>query len=156
VADKVTVNLGVRYDAQYFYRQTGEVGLSLPNQWSPRLGLIYDPTQQGKAKMFVNYARYYENAPLDFADKQAISFARSVDARHLNIDKLLDTYGNMPPDLIEYGAKALKPVENYIGSYLRAWDNLDDPRIVESWHAMHTWVTDNIPMAGASFLQTRF
>jgi hypothetical protein len=68
VADKVTVNLGVRYDAQYFYRENGDVGLSLPNQWSPRLGLIYDPTQQGKAKMFVNYARYYENAPLDFAD----------------------------------------------------------------------------------------
>jgi len=92
-------------------------------------------------------------APLDFADKQAISFARSVDARHLNIDKLLETYGNMPPELIEYGAKALKPVENYIGSYLRAWDNLDDPRIVESWHAMHTWVTDNIPLAGATFRQ---
>ena len=92
-------------------------------------------------------------APLDFADKQAISFARSVDARHLNIDKLLETYGNMPPELIEYGAKALKPVENYIGSYLRAWDNLGDSRIVESWHAMHTWVTDNIPLAGATFRQ---
>ncbi len=59
----------------------------------------------------------------------------------------------MPPELIDYGAKALKPVENYIGSYLRLWDNLDDPRIVESWHAMNTWVTDNIPMAGATFRQ---
>jgi TonB dependent receptor/Carboxypeptidase regulatory-like domain len=68
VFDKVTVNLGVRYDSQIFYNTAGNVALSLPNQWSPRLGLIYDPTQSGKAKMFVNYARYYENAPLDFAD----------------------------------------------------------------------------------------
>jgi hypothetical protein len=68
VADKITLNVGVRYDAQYFYNTAGNVGLSLPNQWSPRFGLIYDPTQSGKSKLFVNYARYYENAPLTFAD----------------------------------------------------------------------------------------
>jgi outer membrane receptor protein involved in Fe transport len=68
IFDKVTVNLGVRYDSQFFYNTAGDVALSLPNQWSPRLGLIYDPTQSGRAKIFVNYARYYENAPLDFAD----------------------------------------------------------------------------------------
>src|SRR6266540_4171266 len=67
-------------------------------------------------------------APLHFADKSAITFARWTDERYLDIDKLLDAYGNMPPELIDYGAKALKPVENYIGSYLRLWDNLDDPR----------------------------
>ncbi len=68
VVDKVTVNLGVRYDAQYFYNTEGNIGLSLPNQWSPRLGVIYDPLQDGRSKVFVSYARYYENAPLDFAD----------------------------------------------------------------------------------------
>jgi hypothetical protein len=67
VQDKVTVNLGLRYDAQYFYDK-GKTVLSLPNQWSPRIGLIYDPTQQGKAKLFANYARYYQSTPLDFAD----------------------------------------------------------------------------------------
>jgi len=25
--------------------------------------------------------------------------------------------------------------------------------VVEAWHAMNTWVTDNIPMAGATFRQ---
>jgi outer membrane receptor protein involved in Fe transport len=68
VADKVTVNLGLRYDSQYYFNNAGNVGLSLPNQWSPRLGLIYDPTQSGRAKLYANYARYYENAPLGFAD----------------------------------------------------------------------------------------
>ena len=92
-------------------------------------------------------------APLDFADKQAISFARWTDERYFDVDKLIDAYGNMPPELIEYGAKALKPVDNYIGNYLRLWDKLDDPKVVESWHAMNTWVTDNIPMAGATFRQ---
>ena len=47
----------------------------------------------------------------------------------------------------------LKPIENYIGSYLTLWDNIHKPDTVEAWHAMNTWVRDTIPMAGASYQQ---
>ena len=92
-------------------------------------------------------------APLDYSDRQTITFSQWTDERYFDVDKVLTAFGNMPPELIEYGAKALKPVENYIGNYLRLWDNLDDPRVVESWHAMNTWVTDNVPMSGGAFRQ---
>src|SRR6266542_3276522 len=92
-------------------------------------------------------------APLDFSNKESITFARWVDERYFDIDKLLAAFGNMPPEMIEYGAKALKPVENYVGNYLRLWDNLDKPNVVEAWQAMNTWVTDNIPLAGGAFRQ---
>lgn len=68
VLDKITLNLGLRYDTQQFYNTAGQVVMSLPNQISPRVGVIYDFTQVGKSKVFVNYARYYENVPLDFGD----------------------------------------------------------------------------------------
>ncbi len=68
VLDKVTLNAGLRYDAQTIWGLDGKVGLYLPNQWSPRLGVIYDPTQQGRSKLFVNYARFYEGMTLDMAD----------------------------------------------------------------------------------------
>ncbi|WP_075011123.1 TonB-dependent receptor [Stigmatella aurantiaca] len=68
VLDKVTVNVGVRYDMQTLYGLDDKVGLNLPNQWSPRVGVIYDFTQQGRSKLFVNYARFYESVPLDMAD----------------------------------------------------------------------------------------
>jgi hypothetical protein len=68
VLDKVILNLGVRYDAQYLYGSAGQLAIALPNQWSPRLGAIYDVTQSGRSKVFVNYARYFENAPLALAD----------------------------------------------------------------------------------------
>jgi polyhydroxyalkanoate synthase len=55
--------------------------------------------------------------------------------------------------MIDYGAKALKPVENFIGSYLNLWDNIDNPKVVESWHAMNTWMRDIIPMAGGAYRQ---
>ena len=92
-------------------------------------------------------------APLDFSDKEAITFARWTAEPNFDVDKVLQTFGNMPAEMIEYGAKALKPVENYVGNFLRLWDNLQDPKVVEAWHAMNTWVTDNIPMAGATFRQ---
>jgi outer membrane receptor protein involved in Fe transport len=69
VMDKVTLNLGLRYDAQFLYDTYGNRGLSLPNQWSPRAGVIYDPTQSGRSKVFANYARFYESVPLDMADR---------------------------------------------------------------------------------------
>jgi len=92
-------------------------------------------------------------APLDFSNKQGLTFARWVDERYFDVDKMLATFGNMPGEMLDYGAKALKPVENYISNYLKLWDNLDDPRVVDAWHAMNTWVTDNVPLAGGAFRQ---
>jgi polyhydroxyalkanoate synthase subunit PhaC len=92
-------------------------------------------------------------APLDFSDKNAGGFIRWVNEQHFDPERIVASLGNIPGELIDYGAKALKPVENYIGSYMNLWDNLDNPRVVESWHAMNTWVTDLIPMAGATYLQ---
>jgi polyhydroxyalkanoate synthase len=92
-------------------------------------------------------------APLDFGNKECRGFIRWVGEQNLDVDKLLSVFGNIPGELLDYGAKALKPVENDITNNLRLWQNLHDPRIVESWHAMNTWVTDLIPMAGGVYRQ---
>jgi polyhydroxyalkanoate synthase len=92
-------------------------------------------------------------APLDYSKPEKLTFAHWVDGRFLDVDKMVNALGNIPGEMIDYGAKALKPVENYISSYLRLWDNLDNPKVVESWRAMNTWVKDNIPMTGATFRQ---
>ena len=63
-----TLNVGVRYDAQYLFGGD-QLAMVLANQWSPRLGVIVDPTRSGKAKLFANYARYYESVPLDLVDR---------------------------------------------------------------------------------------
>lgn len=68
IMDKVTLNLGLRYDAQQLDADQG-TGLVLPNQFSPRLGMIFDPTQSGRAKIFANYAIYYQTLPLNIMDR---------------------------------------------------------------------------------------
>jgi len=92
-------------------------------------------------------------APLDFGDRSELTFSRWTDERYFDVDRILDIFGNMPGEMIDYGAKALKPIENYISSYCKLWDNLDNPRVVESWHAMNTWVTDIFPMTGGAYRQ---
>jgi len=91
-------------------------------------------------------------APLDFSNKE-MTFAKWIGEERFDVDGVLDMFGNMPGDMMDYGAKALKPVENYIGNYMKLWDNIENPNVVEAWQAMHTWVTDNIPMACGAFRQ---
>ncbi len=92
-------------------------------------------------------------APLDFSDKTAGGFIRWSSHPSFNADKLVDTFGLVPGEFIDTGAKMLKPVENYVGSYLNIWENIDNPKVVEAWHAMNTWVRDIIPMAGGAYRQ---
>ncbi len=92
-------------------------------------------------------------APLDFTDKTAGGFIRWTSDKAFDPDRIIDAFGNVPGEMIDYGAKALKPVENFIGTYLNLWDNIDNPKVVESWHAMNTWVRDIIPMAGGAYRQ---
>lgn len=92
-------------------------------------------------------------APLDFSNRERLTFAKWTDEKYFALDKVLAAFGNMPGEMIDYGAKALKPVENFLGTYWKLWDNLDDARAVTAWQAMHTWVTDNIPIAGAAYRQ---
>jgi outer membrane receptor protein involved in Fe transport len=84
VMDKVTANVGLRYDSQVLYADQGE-SLILPNQISPRVGVIFDPTQQGRSKLFANYAIYYQTLPLDVMARSAsgepeIRARRSIDS----------------------------------------------------------------------------
>ncbi|WP_394846420.1 TonB-dependent receptor [Pendulispora brunnea] len=84
--DKVTLNAGVRYDNQLMFGSDGKMLMTLPNQISPRLGLIFDPTQAGRSKLFVNYARFYESVPLNLLDRQTgeTQLQQSVDPAKCN------------------------------------------------------------------------
>jgi outer membrane receptor protein involved in Fe transport len=68
ILDKVTLNAGLRYDTELMFADEG-LGLALPNQWSPRIGAIFDPTQTGHAKIFANYAIYYQGVPLNIMSR---------------------------------------------------------------------------------------
>jgi hypothetical protein len=59
----------------------GQTGISLKDELSPRIGFVWDPTQQGRAKLFANYGRYYEYIPLDIASR-SLSAETQISAAH--------------------------------------------------------------------------
>ncbi|WP_394829966.1 TonB-dependent receptor [Pendulispora albinea] len=73
IGDGITANIGVRYDNQFIIDDGGKLVLSAPNQVSPRIGLVVDPLQTGRTKLFVSYGRYAESVPLDLASRMAPS-----------------------------------------------------------------------------------
>jgi outer membrane receptor protein involved in Fe transport len=81
IADKVTLNAGLRYDAQLLYGSDSKLAMALPNEISPRVGVIYDFTQAGHSKIFANFARFYESVPLDAIDR-SIPGERQAISRH--------------------------------------------------------------------------
>ncbi|HEX8441539.1 TonB-dependent receptor, partial [Archangium sp.] len=70
LANRVTFNVGVRYDTQFLYGADKSLAFVLGNQVSPRLGVIVDPMANGRMKVYANFARYYEQVPLNLLDRQ--------------------------------------------------------------------------------------
>ncbi len=65
----LTANLGMRWDGQWLQNHDGDTVIALANQWAPRLGLVWDPTAEGGAKIFANVALFYESIPLNLLDR---------------------------------------------------------------------------------------
>jgi len=115
-----TINAGLRYEQQAagIAKQLqgtvspegetiGDTGFTL-NNWAPRIGFVWDPTQEGKAKVFGHWGRFYENIPMDLNVRSLggeIDNVANYNAKHLmpgaagydpncNVD-----HGTVPGDL---------------------------------------------------------
>ncbi len=88
----LTLNAGIRYEEQRLrYAQRlrgtqdaltgnflGDNAMVLRGNFSPRVGAIYDPTNQGRSKVYAAWGRYYEGIPMDINDR---SFGGEVSLR---------------------------------------------------------------------------
>jgi hypothetical protein len=65
----LTINLGVRWEMQHLYNFRGDNALSINDNIAPRIGIIYDPTREGRSKIFAHYGRYYESIPMTLSNR---------------------------------------------------------------------------------------
>ncbi len=61
----LTVNVGVRYEQQKLYGVEVATTFTVKNEWSPRLGIVWDPMNNGRSKVFGSYGRFYTAIPQD-------------------------------------------------------------------------------------------
>jgi len=110
VADLFTLNVGARYDAQLMWGGDGERSLVLPNMISPRAGIVWDPSQSGRGKLYGNFSRYYQTAPLNIADRagsgepQTTSSRRASTCNPLDLDQLKGSCGDPANVIVSQGA----------------------------------------------------
>lgn len=90
-------------------------------------------------------------SPIDFSD--AGLFTSWLNPETFNVDKMVDVMGNIPPEVIDFGNKMLKPVTNFYGTFKTLWENLDNENFVENWKVMNHWVNDGTPFPGESYRQ---
>ena len=62
----LSVNAGARFEIQKMYDLNGSSFFDA-NNLAPRVGVVYDPTNDGRSKISAAYGRYYEAVPLDIA-----------------------------------------------------------------------------------------
>lgn len=88
--------------------------------------------------------------PIDF--RQMKLFHQWTDARHFDLDRLVDTMGIIPPEMIVAGFEMLRPASTAIGQ-IRLWDNLWNDEYVAAYRRMERWGNETLPLAGEYFRQ---
>jgi len=66
ITRRLRLNIGVRWDAQYFLDNTGRVAQSVTDEWQPRFGVVYAAGPQLEHKIFASAGRFYEQTPMRF------------------------------------------------------------------------------------------
>ncbi|WP_096202586.1 class III poly(R)-hydroxyalkanoic acid synthase subunit PhaC [Bacillus sp. FJAT-45350] len=93
----------------------------------------------------------FMTSPFDFADTGL--YGCILNDRYFDVDKVVETLGNVPPEMIDYGNKILKPLTNFNGPFISLYDRADNPKFVESWKLMQKWLQDGIPFPGEAYRQ---
>lgn len=88
--------------------------------------------------------------PVDFEGMGL--FRRWSDRRWFDVDRLVDTLGNVPPDLIFRSFELLRPAQRW-AEYARLFDNLWNDMYVKNWRLFNRWVYDQIPFPGEAYRQ---
>lgn len=59
ITKQLTLQIGVRNDKFTLDNLSGQRVLNLKNNWGPRVGLTWDPTGEGKDKVYASFGRYF-------------------------------------------------------------------------------------------------
>ena len=117
VTPSLTVNLGLRYDAENIVRSDGVSAFDLTGQWSPRIGVAWDVFGNGSSKLYASAGRFYYALPTDLA------------VRVFTANTFVATY-NYSPTSVAQDPNAPRPQVIQVGAIL---GEPSDPGIAESY-----------------------
>ena len=88
--------------------------------------------------------------PVDFTQMKL--FQNFSDRRYFDVDRLVDSVGNVPPEMILTSFEMLRPASRLTGQ-IKLWENIWNDEFVKSYRMFDRWATDTLPLAGEYFRQ---
>jgi polyhydroxyalkanoate synthase len=73
--------------------------------------------------------------------------------RSVEVDPMVDAFGNVPGDLLNIGFLLLNPARLMLDKYLGFFENMDNKKFVENFIRMEKWIFDSPDVPGETFRQ---
>ena len=89
--------------------------------------------------------------PVDF--KAMEMFQAWADQRFFDVDRIVDTFGQCPAEMLYSAFDMLRPAGRIAGN-IRLIDNMWNDEFVKSFRMFDRWAADMLPLAGEYFRQT--
>lgn len=83
ILSNLSLNFGVRWDRQQIVDANGVTQIDLKDDFAPRLGIAWDPTNDNKTKVYANFGYFFEQIPMDLVIR---SFSYERQPRIVNYD----------------------------------------------------------------------
>ncbi len=71
----------------------------------------------------------------------------------IDVDRVVDTFGNLPADIMNLGFLLLNPARLMIDKYVGFMENMDNKTFVENFVRMEKWIFDSPDLPGEVFRQ---
>lgn len=89
--------------------------------------------------------------PIDWTQMKL--FRAWADANSFDVDRMVDTMGNIPAEMIVTSFDMLRPASRATAQ-IRLWDNLWNDEFVKGFRMMERWGNETLPLAGEYFRVT--
>jgi polyhydroxyalkanoate synthase len=109
------------------------------------LSTMYTALHPEKVKNFMAMA-----APIYFDTDESLLHVWSK-PEYFDVDRVVDTLGNIPPDFLNGGYMFLDPIGNAYSKYIKFVEKIDNDAFVRMFLRMEKWINDGIPLAGETF-----
>ena len=115
------------------------------------LSLCYTALHPDKVKNLITMV-----TPVDFHVNEGLSnlwAGCDAGAKGMDIDALVDAFGNIPGEFMNLGFLMMKPFQLGVGKYLEMIDILDNEEKLRSFLRMEEWIFDSPDQAGETYRQ---
>ena len=93
----------------------------------------------------------FMTSPFDFENSG--TYGAMLDERYFDINKVVETLGMIPPEMIDYGNKMINPIGTNFGPLISLYERAGNENFIKSFKLLRKWLNDGILFPGEAYRQ---